>query len=226
METRQDGFHSFNRIMSIGTDEDQQQQHGGNAMVLMPGEEGGKKGDVQSQLAHGELDQGELALGELAPSKPAQEELAQSSLAQETTGVVEECRNEEEEEMEGGHGGDGSSSPIDKGNHAEDGHGSSVQLQPQPETAIPEGTKSLQDGDRLPSQSHTRFTQSQLEDLERLFQDTRFPSFQVRNDLARRMGVPEADVLDWFRARRASFRRSNRLPRLFDAPPGPQNKDP
>ncbi|XP_036031770.1 rhox homeobox family member 2-like, partial [Onychomys torridus] len=194
METHQDGCHSFNRIMSIGTVEDQQQQHGGNAMVLRPGEEGDKKGVVQSQLAHGELDQGELALGKLAPSKPAQEDLAQSSLHQEATGVVEEGGNEEEGEMEGGHGGDGTSGPIDKGNHTEGGHGSSVQLQPQQETAIPEGTKSLLAGDRLPSQSHTRFTQSQLEDLERLFQENCFPSFQVRKELARCMGVPEADV--------------------------------
>ncbi|XP_052615934.1 homeobox protein Rhox5-like [Peromyscus californicus insignis] len=152
---------------------------GENEIVPKAEEEGGKKGLVQSELAQGELDQGELALGELAPSKPAQEELAQSGLPQEATGVVEEVEKEEEE-MEGGHAGDGSSGPMDKGIQAEGGHGGSVQQQPQQEAAMPEGTKNLQAWDRQPFQRRTRFTQSQLQDLERLFEETRFPSFQVR----------------------------------------------
>ncbi|XP_076417629.1 uncharacterized protein LOC143270811 isoform X1 [Peromyscus maniculatus bairdii] len=187
-----------------------------NAVVLKPGEKGGNRGLVQSKLAQGELDQGELA-----PSKPAQEELAQSGLAQEATGVVEEGENKEE--MEGAHAGDCSSGPMDKGIQAEGGHGSSVQQQPQQEVAMSEGTKSLQAGD---FQSHTRFTQSQLQDLEHLFEENHFPSFQVRKALARSMGVTEEDVQDWFRTRRAIFRRSNRMVVLIDAPPGPQSNDP
>ncbi|XP_036032131.1 rhox homeobox family member 2B-like [Onychomys torridus] len=224
METHQGCCHSFNRLLSSGADEDQEQQHGVNEIVPKAGEEGGKKVLVQSEIAQGEPDQGKPALSELAPIKPAQEELAQSSHPQEATGVVEEGENKEEE-MQEGHAGDGSSSPMDKEIHKEGGHSSSVQHQPQQEAAMPEGTNHLQAGDRLPFQRRTRFTQSQLQDLECLFQETRYPSLRARKDLARWMGVPEADVQDWFRDRRASFRRSNRLSRLFDAP-GPQNKDP
>ncbi|XP_076418385.1 uncharacterized protein LOC143270921 [Peromyscus maniculatus bairdii] len=159
-------------MLSLGADEQQEQQRAGeNAVVLKAGEKGGKKGLVQSKLAQGELDQGELV-----PSKPAQKDLAQSDLAQEATGVVEEGENKNKEEMEGAHAGDGSSGPMDKGIQAEGGHGSSVQQQPQQEVAMPEGTKSLQAGD---FQSHTRFTKSQLQDLERLFEENHFPSFQV-----------------------------------------------
>ncbi|XP_052605526.1 rhox homeobox family member 2-like [Peromyscus californicus insignis] len=225
METRQGCCHSFNKMLSPGADEHQEQQHGEIAMVLKAEEEGGKKGLVQSELAQGELGQGELALGELAQSKPAQEELAQSGLTQEATGVVEEGENEEEE-MEGGQAGDGSSGPMDKGIQADGGHDGSVQQQPQQEAAMPEGTKSLQTRDRQPFRRRTRFTQSQLKDLERLFQENRYPSLRARKDLARWMGVPEADVLDWFRTRRALFRRSNRMEGLIDAPPGRQNNDP
>ncbi|XP_052602817.1 homeobox protein Rhox5-like [Peromyscus californicus insignis] len=179
METHQSCCRSLNRMLSPGADEDQEQQHGGNAVVLKAGEEGGKKGLVPSELTQGELGQGELALGELAQSKPAQEALAQSGLIQEATGVVEEGEKEEEE-MKGGHAGDGSSGPMDKGIHAEGGHGGSVQQQPQQEAAMPEGTKSLQAGDRQPSQRRTRFTQSQLQALERLFQETRYPTLRAR----------------------------------------------
>ncbi|XP_076417633.1 paired box protein Pax-7-like isoform X2 [Peromyscus maniculatus bairdii] len=146
----------------------------------------------------------------------------EGGLAQEATGVVEEGEKEEEE-IEGAHAGDGSSGPMDKGIQAEGGHGSSVQQQPQQEAAMPEGTKSLQAGD---FQSHTRFTQSQLQDLEHLFEENHFPSFQVRKALARSMGVTKEDVQEWFRTRRAIFRRSNRMVVLIHAPPGPQNNDP
>ncbi|XP_028718940.1 rhox homeobox family member 2-like [Peromyscus leucopus] len=225
METRKGCCHRFRRMLCLGASEDQEQQYDENAVVLKAGEKGGKRGLVQSELAQAELDQGEVALSELAPSKPVQEELAQSDLAQEATGGGEEGENEEEE-MEGAHAGDGSSGPMDKGIQAEGGHGGSVQQQPQQEAAMPEGTKSLQAGERQPFQRRTRFTQSQLQDLERLFEETRFPSFQVRKELAISMGVPEADVQDWFRNRRTIFRRSNRMVVVIDAPPGPQNNDP
>ncbi|XP_052605477.1 homeobox protein Rhox5-like [Peromyscus californicus insignis] len=166
-------------MLCLGANEDQEQEHGEIAMVLKAGEEGGKKGLVQSELAQGELGQGELALGELAPSKPAQEELAQSGLTQEATGVVEEGENEEEE-MKGGHSGDGSSGPMDKGIQAEGGRGGCVQQQPQQEVAMPEGTKNLQARDRQPFRRRTRFTQSQLQDLERLFQENRYPTLRAR----------------------------------------------
>ncbi|KAL6083103.1 hypothetical protein STEG23_004261 [Scotinomys teguina] len=115
-ETRQGYCHSFNRMLSPRADEDQEQQHGANAMVLKTGEEGGKTGLVQNKKSQGELGQGEFA-----PSKPDQEELPQSSLAQEATGRVEE-REHKEEEMAGGCAGDDSSGPVNKGIHSEGGH--------------------------------------------------------------------------------------------------------
>ncbi|KAL6083110.1 hypothetical protein STEG23_004268 [Scotinomys teguina] len=169
--------------------------HGGNAMVLETGEEGGKAG-LRSKLAQHELDQGKFALGELAPSKPDQEELAQSSFAQEATGMVEE-REKKEEEMGGGHAGHGSSGPVDKGIHEEGDHGVSVQQEPEQEAAMPEGTKSLQAGDRLPFHHRTRLTQSQLQDLENLFEGTPYPSLGTRIGL--KTGEPvqgEAENVD------------------------------
>ncbi|XP_076418075.1 uncharacterized protein LOC143270827 [Peromyscus maniculatus bairdii] len=212
-------------MLSPGPDEGQEQQRGGNTMVLKAGEEGGKKGLAQSELAQGELAQGKLDQGELAPSKPAQEELAQSGLAQEAIRVAQEGENEEEEMEEGG-GGDGSSGPIDKRIHVEGGHGSSVQQQPQQEAAMPEGSKILLAGDRLPFHTCTRITQSQVLSLEHLFHAIPYPSLRARKDHARWMGVTEADMMEWFRTRRASFRRSNRLVVLIEPPPAPQNNNP
>ncbi|KAL6093868.1 hypothetical protein STEG23_008297, partial [Scotinomys teguina] len=163
-------------------------------LVLKTGEEGGKMGLVQSKLAQGELDQDKLALGDLAPTKPDQEELPKSSFAQEATGMIEKRENEKEE-MGGGCADNASSGPVDKGIHSECGYDISVQQQPEQEAALSEGTKSLQSGDRLPFQCSTRFTQSQLQDLEYLFVGTPYPSLGTRKDLARWMGVPEADVL-------------------------------
>ncbi|KAL6085729.1 hypothetical protein STEG23_032148, partial [Scotinomys teguina] len=145
-----------------------------NAMVLKTGEEGGKTGLVQNKKSQGELGQGEFA-----PSKPDQEELPQSSLAQEATGRVEE-REHKEEEMAGGCAGDDSSGPVNKGIHSEGGHCVSVQQQPEQEAAMPEGTKSLQAGDRLPFHHRTRLTQSQLQDLENLFEGIPYPSLGTR----------------------------------------------
>ncbi|XP_037055299.1 rhox homeobox family member 1-like [Peromyscus leucopus] len=212
-------------MLSPGADVGQEHQHGGNAMVLTAGEEGGKKGLVQSELAQGELDQGKRALRELAPIKPAQEELAQSGLAQEAVRVAEEGENEEEEMEEGG-AGDGSSGPMDKGIHLEGDHGGSVQQQPQQEAAMPEGSKILQAGDKLPFHTCTRITQSQLLGLEHLFQAIPYPSLRARKDHARWIGVTEDDMMEWFRTRRASFRRSNRLVVLIEPPPAPQNNNP
>lgn len=142
-------------------------------MVLKAGEEGGEKGLEQSGLAQGELDGGELAEGKLA-----QEEPAQCSLAQEATEEGEEGEIQEKE-MEGGQAGAGSAGPVDNEVHEEGGHGASLdQQQPQQEAAaMPEGT---QTGERLPVRRRTRFTLSQLQDLERLFQENRHPSLRMR----------------------------------------------
>lgn len=74
----------------LGADEDHEQQHCGNAKVLKDGQEGDKKGLVQSQLDQGELAQGEAVRGKLALELPIQ-----LSFAQEATGVAEEGENKE-----------------------------------------------------------------------------------------------------------------------------------
>ena len=150
-------------------------------MVLKAGEEGGEKGLEQSGPAQGELDGGEVAPGELAEGKLAQEEPAQCSLAQEATEEGEEGEIQEKE-MGGGQAGAGSAGPVDNPVHEEGGHGASVdQEQPQQEAAaMPEGTQSPQTGERLPVKRRTRFTLSQLQDLERLFQENRHPSLRMR----------------------------------------------
>ncbi|XP_057616744.1 homeobox protein Rhox5-like [Chionomys nivalis] len=225
METRKDCSNTFSAMRDLGADGDQEQQHGGNAMVLKAGEEGGKKGLEQSKPTEGELDEGKPAPGELAEGKLAQEEPAQCSLAQEATEEVEEGEIKEEE-MGGGHAAAGSSGPVDNEAHEEGGHGGSVdQQQPQPEAAMPEGTNSPQTGERLPVKRRTRFTLSQLQDLEQLFQENRHPSLRMRKDLARWLGVSEADVQDWFRNRRAVHRRNTRLLVLCNTPPAPENND-
>lgn len=150
-------------------------------MVLKAEEEGGKTGLEQSNPTQGELDEGKLAPGELAEGKLAQEEPAQCSLAQEAREEVEEGEIKEEEEMGGGHAAAGSSGPVDNEVHEEGGHGGSVdQQQPQPEAAMPEGTNSPQTRERLPVKRRTRFTLSQLQDLEQLFQENRHPSLHMR----------------------------------------------
>ncbi|XP_038171782.2 paired mesoderm homeobox protein 2-like [Arvicola amphibius] len=227
METRQDCSTTFSGMRDLGADGDQEQQHGGNAMVLKDGEEGGKEGLEQSKPAQGELDEGKLALGELAEGKPAQEEPAQCSLAQEAT---EEAKEGEvkEEAMGGGHAAAGSSGPVDNEVHEEGGQGGSgAQQQPQQEgaAAMPEGANSLQTRERLPVRRRTRFTLSQLQDLEQLFQENRHPSLHMRKDLARWLGVSEEDVQDWFRNRRAICRRNTRLLVLCSTPPAPENSD-
>lgn len=150
-------------------------------MVLKAGEEGGKKGLEQSNPTQGELDEGKLAPGELAEGKLAQEEPAQGSLAQEAREEVEEGEIKEEE-MGGGHAAAGSSGPVDNEVHEEGGHGAGSldQQQPQPEAAMPEGTNRPQTGERLPVKRRTRFTLSQLQDLEQLFQENRHPSLHMR----------------------------------------------
>lgn len=154
---------------------------GGNAVVSgAPEERIDKKELVLNWLAQGEFDQGEGAQGEVAGGEQAQEEPAPLSPAQEATGGEEEGENKEGE-MEGRHAGDGASGPEDD-NIQEEGGENIDQQPPQQEAAIPEGMRNPQAGNYLAHQRtrRTRFTHSQLRDLERLFQENRFPSLRVR----------------------------------------------
>lgn len=162
---------------------------GGNAVVSKAGEEGiDKKELFMSGLAQGGLDQGEGAQGEVAEGEQAQEEPAPLSPAQGASGGGEEGENKEGEmegnnegEIEGRHAGDGASGPEDDNIQEEAGPNGDEQP-PQQEAAIPEGMRNPQAGNCLAHQRtrRTRFTHSQLRDLERLFQENRFPSLRVR----------------------------------------------
>ncbi|XP_074215598.1 uncharacterized protein LOC141576394 [Camelus bactrianus] len=58
------------------------------------------------------------------------------------------------------------------------------------------------------------FTPLQVQELEGIFQHTPYLSPHVRQDLARRMGVTEAQLKVWFKNRRAKWRRHQRALRL------------
>ena len=152
-------------------------------VVSGAGEEGGdKKGLVLSALAQGGLDQGEPSPEREVPGgKLAQEEPAQCSLTQEAAGVGEEG-GKKEEEMEGRHDGDGASSSEDDVIEQEGGQSRSDHQQPQGEVAIPERSRNNRVRIRMVHHPYRsfRFTHSQLQDLERLFQESHYPTLRAR----------------------------------------------
>uniref|UniRef100_A0A4W3IA44 Goosecoid n=1 Tax=Callorhinchus milii TaxID=7868 RepID=A0A4W3IA44_CALMI len=56
----------------------------------------------------------------------------------------------------------------------------------------------------------TIFTDEQLEALEKLFQETKYPDVGTREQLARRVHLREEKVEVWFKNRRAKWRRQKR----------------
>ncbi|KAL1766589.1 hypothetical protein HispidOSU_017017, partial [Sigmodon hispidus] len=125
-------------MLVLDRDENQEQQPGGNVMVLSTGEEGGKKELVESKPAQDELDQGEPSLCVLAQGKSSQEELPQVSVVPEAKGAVKEGDNKVEE-MEVEEASEGHSGPGNNRNLMEAHHDYAAQQQPQQEEEMPEG---------------------------------------------------------------------------------------
>ncbi|CAH3044243.1 unnamed protein product, partial [Porites lobata] len=56
----------------------------------------------------------------------------------------------------------------------------------------------------------TAFTTEQLDRLEESFEQDRFPGFQIREELARELGIGEDRIQVWFQNRRSRWRKSLR----------------
>ncbi|KAM6143299.1 rhox homeobox family member 1-like [Erethizon dorsatum] len=82
----------------------------------------------------------------------------------------------------------------------------------------------------LPQPRRTRpriqytFTQSQLRELESVFQENQYPDLLTRRELSRRVYVAETKIKAWFKIRRAKYRKSQQEATLIDAPPGVQRE--
>ncbi|XP_059858900.1 homeobox protein ESX1-like [Delphinus delphis] len=142
------------------------------------------------------------------PGEGGEEQKAQSEPEQGAAAEGKEA-GDEGEGKEGCEVSVGAAGPADGGEGGEQGG------EEQPPRAAVEGPEAA-DGQRRGPRA--RFTHVQVQDLERVFQYTQYPSARMRQELTRCMGVTEDKVKVWFRSRRAKCRRHQRAVMLRNVP--------
>ncbi|XP_059994810.1 homeobox protein ESX1-like [Lagenorhynchus albirostris] len=142
------------------------------------------------------------------PGEGGEEQKAQSEPEQGAAAEGKEAGDE-------GEGKEGCEVSVGAAGPADGGEGEEQGGEEQPPRAAVEGPEAADGQRRGPC---ARFTHVQVQDLERVFQHTQYPSARMRQELTRCMGVTEDKVKVWFRSRRAKCRRHQRAVMLRNVP--------
>ncbi|XP_040599812.1 rhox homeobox family member 2-like [Mesocricetus auratus] len=173
-----------NYLLHEGLDEDEGKMNGAEAPMVLPGGEGRN----EEETAQGQPEQGAAA----AEGEAAGELSGDGPSAAGAEGLVDD-RNQ----------GDLGTSDGDQN-----------ELQPQEPFCEDMGVaESVQPVSVLVRQRcfQYKFSQWQLQELERFFQYNHYISAEVRKQLARWIGVTEARVQNWFKGRREQYKRDQKL---------------